>query len=491
MFVNIDSSVITLYHFIDSGNYDALVDLIWKSVRQTDIKECFDAYRKILTVSKETDKAYESMLHTLNAALYFRRVTVPNILRAGDINSFYFKCKHNIEKYKHTWKNLVETHYKNSSNKKFILKHYEENPQNKTKKEFFNLYFKIIKDWASDESTLLSQFFYLDDLQANQKRVILENEPPFIFLDSLLHNPDSSYLQDVLLNVKRNDKIDDDSKIGGKVPNLVLADGVFRAEPYAFAPDKLNITEREDDFVTNFSSSLKIVTPKNYKKEEINSEFNYLKDVIPHGQYELATLAAIFQVGQDKLLQGNRISFTLDSICEKLGLEPTSWALNRISKAIFYLSINLFYVKLSDNIERYFHIISAIEKPVFNSKRQKEWTVEIDPVLRESVLNNLVTEIYADQITEFNYDLTALLFKIFILDAQQHTNFNEPREYTLSSLSQRAVLSGKPNQRKKKIINSLNELVSKQAVIEKYEVLDNGDRYLIYFSKTNRKMLTR
>jgi len=52
----------------------------------------------------------------------------------------------------------------------------------------------------------------------------------------------------------------------------------------------------------------------------------------------------------------------------------------------------------------------------------------------------------------------------------------------LAELSQRTVLSGKPNRRRKKIINALNELVAHQK-IEKFTILDDGDRFLVYFKK--------
>lgn len=479
MGVQIDSTVISLFHFIDSGSYEGLVDLIYKSEKQQDLEECFKSYLHLLSIDVSEKTKYESKLQSFNAALYFRRKVIPSIIEFGDIQEYYLITKKNIEKYKYTWRTLVEKHLQEESYKKFILKHYEESGKNKIKSEFIQSCLDVIKEWASDESSLLSQFFYIDDLQANQKKVILSNEPVYVFLNELLNNPEAAYLNDILFTVREKDKILSSKKKGGKLPNLILQDGIFRVEPYKLFASKSK--ERENDYVTDYSSQLKIYTPKYVENQDIDTKFDSSKDVIHHGQFELATLTAIFQIGQDDLLKGSRISFTIDEVCEKLGVTRATWAYQRIALAIFYLSINLFSVKISDEKERIFHIISAIEKPIFNSDRQKEWTIEIDPLLREYVVKNYVTELYADQIAGFTYETTAILFKTFLLDAQRH-DINEPKEYTLAELSQRTVLSGKPNRRRKKIINALNELVAHQK-IEKFTILDDGDRFLVYFKK--------
>ena len=487
MNIQIDSSVISLFHFIESGPYEALIDLIWKTKKQDDLENYFYVYSDVLSIDPSEKMKYETKLHAFNAALYFRKEVVLSIIKSGNIESLFITSKRNIEKYKYIWKDLVEKHLREKSKKKFILKHYEESSKNTHKKEFVDYYLNVIKNWASDGSSLLSQFFYVDDLQVNQIKVILKNEPVYIYLNELLNNIEASYLQDILITVKNNEKIDLDKKKAGKVPNLILQDGVFRVEPYKML-ESPNILERENDFVNDFNDQLRIITPKFFENKYINSKFDYSTDVIYHGKFELATLTAIFQIGQDDLMEGVRITFTLDEICEKLGVPPSTWAYQRIARAIFYMSINLFSVNISDEKERIFHIISAIEKPIFNSDRQKEWTIEIDPVLRENVLKNLVTEFYADQIAGFTQETTAILFKTLILDSQQH-NFNFPKEYTLSSLSQRIVLEGKPNQRKKRIINSLNELVSKTKIVEKFSVLDDGNKFLIYLNNSKNKKL--
>lgn len=92
---------------------------------------------------------------------------------------------------------------------------------------------------------------------------------------------------------------------------------------------------------------------------------------------------------------------------------------------------------------------------------------------------------FAEDISSFAYELSPILFRIFVIDKQDKPSM-EMKEYTLRELTKRTFLNGKPNVRKKRIINSLEEIKSmKNSIIKDYKVKDDIDVFEIYFSNSN------
>ena len=93
---------------------------------------------------------------------------------------------------------------------------------------------------------MLSDFYYLEDLQKNQINLILKTEPIYIILNEILNN-NASDLKEILFYLA--DKNKNAKKEGGQVPNIILTDGIFRAKPIKILENDPNVSDGGDNFV--------------------------------------------------------------------------------------------------------------------------------------------------------------------------------------------------------------------------------------------------
>lgn len=484
MEVRFSSLVVSFFHILNERPYDALIELIWENERHPNIEKEYSYYKNSLFRNlKATPIEEERRKQILNFCLYIRDVVLKEIITSENWDEMYLSAKMKIEKYKLNWKNAVEKHFQTKNKRKYIWKELEEQDKTIDKEEFVESRISKIREWASDEATLLSDFYYVEDLQKNQINLILKTEPLYVVLKEVFNNEDDGLAE--ILNQFKN-KASKKKKKGGQVPDLVLHDGIFRPHPIQVTEDDPYVIDEGTNFVLTYDDlegKLKISVPKTVHVPELNNTFDYTTDVIHHGKFELATLTAILQIGRDQIKTGNKITFTFAQICELFNQPVSTYMYQRIAQAIFYLKINLYSVKLPGDYERIFNIISAVEKPIYNSNREKEWTIEIDPVLREQILQSHYTELFAEDIAAFNYELTPILFKLLLIDKGQDP-YLEVKEYHLNELSKRCFLTGKPNIRKKKFINSFTEIEQMEnSPITGFEARRDNTLFKVYFKK--------
>lgn len=488
----IDQLLIALVRLIYSEGYDTLCYLAMKYANNENLDEYYESYKKdiLLNLSPNSEVAEESYKQVINLALYIREKVLPEILQGADIETEYFFVKEKIQKCKFNWLSLVESYVRSNNEKKFILKEYTYKKDSRDKKEFIKHHLSEISSWANNRDSLLSEFYYVDDLQRNQISVILQNEPALILLKEAIEGEKKLGLHELLRSYEHKDE----PKGGAKVPHLLQEDGIFRLGDINLSgvtkEDSFILTEEEDKFIITFNDnnpSLKMTVPKTASSPELNNNFDYKKDKIVIGHFEMLTITAILQIGREQIVRGNTITFTFRQICSLINAEPSTRTYERLQKAIFYLKLNIYSVKVSDTNERIFNIISAIEKPIFNSDREKEWTVTIDDLLKDQICSSHYFEIYTQQLASFNYELSSILFKILLLDAWRTES--DIKEYRLAEISKRAYMSGKPNIRKKKIINSLEEILKlDDSPIESYVAKYDNSVFEVQFRKKQKSL---
>lgn len=514
MDIKFNPLVISLFSIIYDGEYDALIELAWIHQKHPHIDEYHQFYKNKLFKNLESPSVVEeTQKQVFNICLYIHDKIIPQIIKDSD--KFYKEYEKKVEKeenihipeeykddkwfyvykayedriqkYKFNLESQVANYVRNHNSKKYILKEYDEWQDKKlTKEKFIINRTNDLQIWAMNPKTSLSEFLYVDDLQKNQINIVLSLEPAYLFLEQI-YEKGMDELKLLLTEETKKGK----KKKGGQVPYLVLVDGILRPSPFKMSEEPIAAEDEENvSAIYNFSpTTLTVRTPKRVNIPELNVSFDYKKDVIHQGTYELMTLTSILQIGREQIQKGNSITFTFGQICEELGLQPSNEVYKRIAQAIFYLKLNLYTVKISDDYERIFNIISAIEKPIFNSNREKEWTIEIDNVLREQILQSQYAELFAADISAFRYELTAIMFKMFLIDKVQYPDMEE-KEYTLKEITNRALLKGKPAIRKTKIINSLNEMKTMtNSIINDYTCLKDNTIFNVKFNKDYKAWL--
>lgn len=400
-----------------------------------------------------------------------------------------------IKTYKKKWAASVEDYFKKSNAKKYIIKEYLSKKPELSLTEFNEMRMQHVSDWLKGKSLYLSSFFYVDELVKSQKNLIFQTELTYILLKEMVKNG---------LDIKLNKSIpEDDSTLSikeneaGQIPNWLLLDGLFRVSPIEVFKHE-NIVELEDGktmlvFDKNLKNSLSITVPNQSENEFLNANFDSSKDPISLGRFELATLIGVLQIGREQLKSSNKIAFSFNQLLGLWNSSNSGKLYNKIKKALFYLSMNMYTVQLANNITRNFYIINAIEKPTFNSSGEQEWIVEIDSRLREQILEKNYTELYSEEISSLKFELSPILYKTLVIDLVEIMSNNQKKkqtvsaiekDYTLRELSTRTFLEGKPNIRKKKIENSLEDILEKKdSILKGYEVKDNGNIYKMYFNQ--------
>lgn len=127
--------------------------------------------------------------------------------------------------------------------------------------------------------------------------------------------------------------------------------------------------------------------------------------LIDANNFNLKTLTTILFLGRHQIELGEEITFNLNKIRELLGLEDSIYTYHRIENAIFYFKINFYKCKLKNNRERIAHAIKAFEKPMNDINFEKEWSVEIDSVLREQILQSYSNDSFCENDEPFECEL--------------------------------------------------------------------------------------
>ena len=487
---------------INKEEYEPLSYFLWENFPH---KNCSAVYNEISdklslgSVKSKTEIANaqkENILRLINTSLYIIENIIPEINKPTYKKDKELKAAlKKINTYKKKWAQSVDDYFKKNNAKKYILKEYLSKKPDLYLNEFKELRSLHIKDWIKNKKQYLSSFYYVDDLVKSQKNLIFQSELTYIVLNEIVKNKvdievNTSELQeDPSINIKETE--------AGQIPNWLLLDGLFRVSPIEVFKHE-NIIELEDGKTTlvfdkNIKNNLSITVPNQSQNEFLNTNFDSSKDPISLGRFELAVLIGVLQIGRDQLKSSNKIAFSFNQLLNLWNSSNSGKLYNKIKKALFYLSMNMYTVQLANNITRNFYIINAIEKPTFNSSGEQEWIVEIDSRLREQILEKNYTELYSEEISSLKYELSPILYKTFVIDLVEIMSNNKKKkknvssiekEYTLRELSTRSFLEGKPNIRKKKLKNSLDDIMEKKdSILQSYEIKENGNVYKMYFNQ--------
>lgn len=125
-------------------------------------------------------------------------------------------------------------------------------------------------------------------------------------------------------------------------------------------------------------------------------------------------LTAIIFQGMHQIIRGNEITFNFNQIRELLGLEDSVYTYHQIEQAIFYFKGNLIKYKYTNNCIRFFNVINTIKKPVNDIYFEKEWSIGIDGVFKEKILDSYLydltcenDELYCENEKSFECELNS------------------------------------------------------------------------------------
>jgi len=173
-----DILIVSLFRIMYQSNYDALIELLWEEEKKINIEEYYSIYENKLFLDKNITKIEkERRWQVMNSSIFIREEIIPKIIKKiENLDSLYLSSKEKINKYKFNWNNIVKKYLQNENKKKYILKEYDNQSNNVAKNDFVKSRLDKIQDWVFDKKLLLSDFYYLEDLQKNQINLILKTE---------------------------------------------------------------------------------------------------------------------------------------------------------------------------------------------------------------------------------------------------------------------------------------------------------------------------
>lgn len=338
------------------------------------------------------------------------------------------------------------------------------------------------------ESGLLHEFLYIDDLQVNQRKLILEQDTLFLLLQEAVNNPD---LLNVAMEVESESFSSKGKYGGGQMPDsLISVDGIFRVSKPK--DEQITIFDNEIAF-TNETSEMKytLSAPVLFRDQEsdliidYSSERNYLT------AYEQKVLVAILELGRKQIQSSNKIRFSINLVIDLLGISNGGKNYALIEKYMY----NLFNFrhrveyKTPDGESRIltFVIFQSIDRPKDEDKDdqgQKEWVVTLNSDLHNQILERNFVDVFAEELRELHSE-TAMVLLPFLaserLKSFKRISTRGRESYDGFRLIEKSGLgNNKPSKLIVKIEEALYELQQKSICIQNFRMKGTGKNSKFY-----------
>lgn len=448
---------------------DVLNRFIYKEYKHPELNLYLEHFKSLFPLSLKTDEV-NSYKRIINTCLYVYFELFPEIredLVSHALKYDLYKIK--IFKQKQTWYEYVnkfkpKKHVNKYIDKEIIEKNIESVAE--FRKERLN---EIMK-WVLDDEKLLSDFYYSKDLLFKQRKSVIKTDPIFLLLKEINgndHHPISLFLENF-----PEDNLD-----------MMLFPETFLSNPTEFIfgnyrLEDLEITETNGNYAYKIVESSE-VTEMIPAADVITDELSGLSldlstDRINSNSFDFKVLSHILRLSFDDLIRGvSRTSFSLKQICEVANLPINTGSYNRIKKALI-LAKSKILISNYESVSMVYTHIDKIFIPTNNEDKEKIWTIEWGShILKEIELKKYKT-IYYEQFL-LKSDLAVLISRMIIKDVGNSKQI----KYTWQDIYNATLITGKPSEKKKKIIDALNEIVNKNnPLITDYQT-DEGNNWFI------------
>ena len=486
--IKFEPVIIILYNILKK--YDTYTEFIFGQEINKELNEYFNFYKSELFGEGKNKIEEKTKKQVLNSCLYIKKSIISKLVMEDDLQNLYLNIVIKINKYKTRLREQVATYLSKNNTTKYILSEYESNTD-KDKKQFITTRLSKIKKWENDKDSLLSDFYYIDELQKNQFKLILEEESIYILLHDVFN-----YGNESLLDFLKNKKIKPEKKRGATVPNSMFEyESIFSVEKRTIKNVEYKQLENNEILVKlnkNSDDNLFIIVPNIATKYDgLDIEYNANTDAINFSPYDFKVLVALFEMGGEELLKGKeRVSFNMEDLCLSLLIKPCGKNYDDLAKAIHSIRSKIIYSKVSDTHIRSFNVIKTLDFPILNSDRKKQWTVVFHEELVQEIVANKYKSILTKTIASLKLNASILLFKIVIYDIN-----NNPNEvcfsYTWDELSSKLGLTDKPSRNKERLKLALKEMIEAPgSIISHYETTFNDSHFIIYPNMNRLKMIS-
>lgn len=394
---------------------------------------------------------------------------------------------------KKRWYKQVISYYESRNSSKYILNDELKlkslleldflSDKSKIENQIKNLYnekVKLLDTWF--ESMLLHEFPYIDDLQVNQRKLILELDSLYLLLEELQESKD---ILNVAIKLEYEITGNKEKSYGGQIPDsLVSVDGIFRVskpkdEQVHMFEDEIAFTSETTDMKYTLSAPMVFKDQESDLTIDYSSERNYLT------AYEQRVLVAILQLGRKQIQTTNKIRFSKNQVLELLSLSSGGKNYALIEKYLFNL-MNLrhrveYKNQFGESRILTFVILQSIDRPKEEDKDDqghKEWTVTLNSDLHNQILERNFVDVFAEELRELKSE-TAMVLLPFLaserLKSFRRVTVRGKETYNGLKLIEKAGLSNnKPSKLLNKVVDALEEFKHKGICIQSFKVKGVG-----------------
>lgn len=402
---------------------------------------------------------------------------------------------------KKRWYKQVINYYEQNNSTKYIL-----HEQNKLKsliklssdllsdrkdleEQIENLYsrrMQILENWVS--SGMLHEFHYIDDLQVNQRKLILEVDTYHILLEELKNSKELLHVVDDLDSGYNSVE---DKQYGGQMPDaLVSVDGIFRVSK---PKDDQIQTFGDEIFIENETQQMKytLTAPMLFQDNESSLEIDYINERNYLTAYEQKVLVSILQLGRKQIQFGNKIKFSKNQVLNLLNLSSGGKNYALIEKYMYNLFNFRHTVEYRDSKGESrlfsFVIFQSIDRPTdedMNSLGEKEWTVTLNSDLHNQILERNFIDVFAEELRDLRSETAMILLPYFASDrlkSFRRINSRGKENYSVIKLIEKSGLgNNKPSKLLLKLEDALQELKQKQICIKDFSRKGVGKNAKLY-----------
>lgn len=430
-------------------------------------------------------------------AQYVKNICIS--LKGVDINKERKSVESKLSSTKKRWFKQVLNYYQNGISSKYILLEKQKlesvlkladtllGDSNKLEAELqfiFDKRVSTLEAWVEDG--MLHQFEYLDDLQTNQRKLILEVDTSFLILKELQQ---SQYLLNCFENTTNEPKsipsIDKNKNCGGQMPGvLVSVDGIFRASkplPHQIEMFEDEILFRQENTDVKYSLSV----PTYFKNDEGSVEIDYTNERTYLTAYEQRILVAILQLGRRQIQASNKIRFSKNQLLDILDLSKGGKNYNLVEKNMYNL-FNFRHQVIYKNLQGESRVLSfvifqSIDRPKdndLNDQGEREWTVTLNSDLHNQILERNFVDVFAEELRQLQNDVAAILLPQFAHDrlkSYKRINLRGEEVYSGMRLIEKCGLANnKPSKLLLRIQEAIDELRLKKICVQDYTINGTG-----------------
>jgi len=429
-----------------------LNDFIYSEYKHKDLEEYFEYLKPLFYLNLKNSEDYLNYLKIINTCLFVYFELFPDLRK--NINTFnHSTYKVKTLKCKQSWYELVNKTKRKPSKNKYIEKELEtinslQHDSHRQKR------LQEIMNWVIDENQLLSDFIYLGDLVYKQKKIILQIDPLVLLLNEI-NDYQNHPITTCLMNFES-----DDSRF------MMIPDTLFK-HPTEFTFKELRLDELDHsevngqyEFGLDKDSKVIVSLPalEIIKDDLTGLTIDLNVDKITSNSFDFKILSHLLQISLKNLLNGvPQTTFLIKDVCEMAGLPINTHSYNRIRSVLMLAKTKLITTVEDGRTHRYNHI-NRISEPTSNEDKEQLWQIEWGSHIHKEIELKKYKIIFSEQFS-LKSNLAILLSRMIIKDVTPDTKF---LDYSLEDIINATLIPGKPSERKKKIIEALNEIIQKE-----------------------------